>query len=1052
MKQNHLDFFGNSFGCRRATVATSLLFFVAACDASSLSFGTSEHAAAPAGSDAAFVSETIPDSLFPGERVRVQVTMQNTGSALDGSNDWDSGYALYRRDSAWKWVYSRVDGTVSPGESTTFDFIIIAPTLEGSYDFEAQMWLLGDRPPFGAVAQAPNILVDNAVQPQWACAWDEASSIWSSTMQPGASQTAVFHLVNAGTQTWQTGAGRAICLRNTDEPFAFWGGASVCRYLTNPVASGESVDVEVPIQAPASTGDYTFSAQLFDFRPEGVGRFSSTPCVNTTITVAGELAQDAALISQDLPGSPPAAALAPGEQRVVNVTVRNDGTSPWTASGPIGLFSRTDPLNLLGFNHKLVEAQTEPGEQHTFSFRIRAPTTPGNYTYRFQMRDTSAPNGGYFGTIVDVPFVVDGAAQAEWASAVVAQDIPTRITAGAPATFSVTMRNTGSSAWSGSNFSLRSTNSPFNVWGRNTISLGVAETVAQTATRVFTFTVNAPAIPGTYASAWRMFQAPAIGLFGAEANTGSIEVTLCGNGSVDAGETCDDGNLVAGDGCSATCTPETRKITLDGDPVAKTFFGSANGAGLASVTIGDVNDDGDNEILVAEISDVTPSGGSTRTSAGQVAGYVSSVGGFLNSGSLVVPAQAGFTILGAEAGDHLGALEGNKILVGDVTGDGIGDVVVGATDADGLSNARPGSGEVYVVYGGNALLSAGEIDLADAPPAGDADPAIAVRIVGENVGDGLRVLALGDVTGDGTFDLILGAPNDDTAGSDAGAVWVVEGGLDLIAAGTVDLASPPGGLMVAKILGAAAGDQLGLVAAVGPLGGTNTPDLLVAAANHSTLTTGVGAAWALFGPIAPGATLAGADVTWVGEDENEGLGTSLAIGQVVGTADMDVVIGSPQHRQPDDLPYGAIDVWAGPFVTNTDFDLSTDTPDGRITASKYYDRLGQSLALGDYNDDGFMDIAGCASEGDGPDDAHPDSGEIRLVLGGPSLGAIYNLAEKPPRMSVYGARSGDFLGNEVSTIIMGDLDGDGLSDVCTGSPFGGSGASSQGRVDCILAE
>jgi large repetitive protein len=32
---------------------------------------------------------------------------------------------------------------------------------------------------------------------------------------------------------------------------------------------------------------------------------------------------------------------------------------------------------------------------------------------------------------------------------------------------------------------------------------------------------------------------------------------LCGNGAVDPGEECDDGNTVAGDGCSATCTKET---------------------------------------------------------------------------------------------------------------------------------------------------------------------------------------------------------------------------------------------------------------------------------------------------------------------------------------------------------------------------------------------------------------------------------------------------------------------------------------------------------------
>ena len=29
---------------------------------------------------------------------------------------------------------------------------------------------------------------------------------------------------------------------------------------------------------------------------------------------------------------------------------------------------------------------------------------------------------------------------------------------------------------------------------------------------------------------------------------------MCGNGIVETGEVCDDGNIVAGDGCNATCT------------------------------------------------------------------------------------------------------------------------------------------------------------------------------------------------------------------------------------------------------------------------------------------------------------------------------------------------------------------------------------------------------------------------------------------------------------------------------------------------------------------
>ncbi|MBK8011006.1 MAG: FG-GAP repeat protein [Deltaproteobacteria bacterium] len=1004
--------------------------------------------AAPFGSDAVPTGNTIPTTMHPGERIRVQVTMQNAGSQLDGTNAWDGSYALYRSNSLWSWVYARVEGAVNPTESQVFDFVLTAPAAGGTYDFRAQMRILGDNPPFGTAALVSDIDVDEVNQARWACSWDQANSTFSTTMLPGETQYAVLRLTNPGSATWEPGAGSSTCLHSRDDPTSFWGASSRCVYLADPVANGEFVDLVVPIEAPSTPGVYPFTAQLRDFRSTGVGFFSAAPCVAANITVSGTPALDASLVSEDFPEL-----MAPGESRTVHVTMQNDGTASWPVSR-VGLFSRMLPRSLVGVTRSMVAAQVDPGNPHTFVFAVRAPSAPGAYAYRFLMRDILGANGGYFGPLVEVPFIVDGAAQPELAATVESQNIPARMTAGGEATFTVTMRNTGTSSWDAASFRLRSTQDPSTLWGLNFVPLAPAETVGPNETHAFSFVARAPAVTGTYGSRWRMFGTPYVGFFGAEAVVASIEVTSCGNGVTEGGEACDDGNLVSGDGCSSTCTPETRKIDLGGDPVAKTFFGSEDSGELASVAIGDLNDDGANELLVGEIADVTPSGGGgVRTAAGQVIGYLPSVGSFLDQGSLTVPSGAAFTVVGAEANDHLSAIAGNKILVGDVTGDGAGDLVVAAVDADGFSNARAGSGEVYVIYGGAALLTAGEIDLADAPPAGGADPLIAARIVGANAGDGLRVLALGDVTGDGTDDLILGAPNDDAGGADAGAIWVVEGGSDLVAASAVDLASPPGTLSVVKILGSAAGDRLGMVGAVGALGGDAAADLVVSSPTHQVgLLSSAGAAWALFGPIVSGTTLAGADLTWVGQDENEELGSSLAIGHVVGSVDHDVVIGSGQFRQLDDLPYGSIDVWEGPFLSGTDFDLGTDIPAGRIIASKFYDRLGQSLAMGDYNNDGFLDIAGCASGGDGPDDARFDAGEIRLVLGGPSLGATYDLAGKPPRMSVYGARSGDELGAEVSVVAMGDLDGDGLSDVCAGSPSGGTGGTSEGRVDCILAE
>src|SRR5260221_13656399 len=56
---------------------------------------------------------------------------------------------------------------------------------------------------------------------------------------------------------------------------------------------------------------------------------------------------------------------------------------------------------------------------------------------------------------------------------------------------------------------------------------------------------------------------------------------VCGDGIVDLGETCDDGNIVPGDGCSSTCQVEvaTNVTTVDLSCVAPLFFAYQDGDG-----------------------------------------------------------------------------------------------------------------------------------------------------------------------------------------------------------------------------------------------------------------------------------------------------------------------------------------------------------------------------------------------------------------------------------------------------------------------------------------
>jgi hypothetical protein len=129
----------------------------------------------------------------------------------------------------------------------------------------------------------------------------------------------------------------------------------------------------------------------------------------------------------------------------------------------------------------------------------------------------------------------------------------------------------------------------------------------------------------------------------------------------------------------------------------------------------------------------------------------------------------GFVINGQAASDESGY---NVASAGDINGDGLVDLIIGARKADPAGGAN--AGRSYVVYGTTGTAA---IDLS-AIAAGSGG----FVINGESAGDvsGRTVSAAGDINGDGYADLLVGAPN---AGG-TGRGYVIFGGPQFIT-GTV---------------------------------------------------------------------------------------------------------------------------------------------------------------------------------------------------------------------------------------------------------------------------
>ncbi len=500
-------------------------------------------------------------------------------------------------------------------------------------------------------------------------------------------------------------------------------------------------------------------------------------------------------------------------------------------------------------------------------------------------------------------------------------------------------------------------------------------------------------------------------------------------------------------------TPATLNLAtgIDATTGARLNAHASDGSDRAVASVGDVNGDGIDDFAIGASS----AGHNGRYDSGSTYIIYGKAGGLDASIDLAsLERSAGFRIYGDEYD-----LSGRSVSgVGDVNGDNIDDIIIGAT------GERP-NGSTYVVFGKSENFT-DNIDLSTL-----------------TVSDGIRIasergvylsgisVASGDVNGDDVNDIIIGAsgPGSGSEGDAKGSTYVVFGKGEGFT-GNINLHDVVAsrGIDGFRLDGEAAGDFSGYSVASGDFDGDEMDDIIIGARRaDSSDVSDSGATYVVFGKdssfggaidISSIADLGGTVGLRInGEAANDQSGYSVAsAGDINGDGKDDIIIGAPfadPNGNSDSDSGSSYVVFGKDRSTNGIIELSAIAMgEGgfRIDGGSAGDQSGTSVSsAGDFNNDGYDDLIIGARYADS--NGVSDDGSSYVVFGKASgfSGRLDLSTLGDAGFRIDGGSANGQSGASVASA--GDVNGDGYDDII----IAGSGGASHivyGRATSVSIE